>query len=95
MSITPLRDRVLLEIKAKETKTKGGVFLPETVSHERPVEGVVVAVGKGRPDKNGKNIPLTVKKGDKVIYSEYGGTEYELNGKKHLLIKEDEILAIQ
>ncbi len=95
MKITPLRDRALLEIQIPESKTKGGVILPETVTKEKSCHAVVVAVGKGRPDKNGKSIPLTVKKGDRVIYSEYAGTEYELDGKKHLLIKEEDILAIQ
>lgn len=95
MSITPTRDRVLVEPKALEAKTKGGVILPETVSKDRPIQGKVIAVGKGRIDKNGKVIPLQVKKGDQIFYSEYAGTEVEVEGKKHLIIKEDEILAIQ
>ena len=95
MKITPTSDRVLIEPKSQEAKTKGGIILPETASKERPHEGTVVAIGKGRTDKNGKNIPLQVKQGDKVIFSEYAGTEIEIEGKKHLIIKEEEILAVQ
>lgn len=93
MGLTPTLNRVLLELKSHETKTKGGVFLPETASKDRPHEGKVLAVGPGRVDSNGKRVPMEVKVGNTVLFSEYAGTEIEVEGKKHLLIKEDELLA--
>jgi chaperonin GroES len=95
MNITPLRDRILVEPRSAETKTKGGIILPDTTSKERPNLGKVVAIGKGRTDKQGKSVPLQVKAGDNVYFSEYAGTEIEIEGKKHLILKEEDLLAIQ
>ncbi len=95
MNIKPIGNRVLIELVEKEAKTKGGIFLPETASKERPVRGKVLAVGSGTRNKKGTLIPMQVKVGASVVYSQYAGDEIEIEGKKHLLIKEDEILAIE
>ncbi len=94
MSVKPTGNRVLLEIKTHESKTKGGVILPDTASKDRPHEGKVIAVGPGKVDKHGKHVPIDVKVGNTVYFSEYAGTEVEIEGKKHLLIKDDELLAV-
>ncbi|MBI3038576.1 co-chaperone GroES [bacterium] len=94
MNLTPLRDRVILEPKVDEAKSKGGVILPETASKERPHEGTVLAIGTGRRNAKGDVIPMQVRKGDSVIFSEYAGTEIEIEGKKHIIVKEDDILAV-
>ena len=95
MNIQPLGTRVLIELLEKAAKTKGGVFLPETASKERPMRGKVIAVGAGARNKKGTLIPMQVKVGSSVVYSQYAGDEFEIEGKKLLLIKEDEILAIE
>jgi len=95
MEFVPTRDRVVVEIKEAETKSKGGIIIPDTAGKDRPKEGIVIAVGKGKVDSKGKIIPMQVKKGDKIIYTEYAGNELEMNGKKLLILKEEEILAIQ
>jgi len=77
----------------KEEKTKGGIVLPDTAK-EKPQEGEVIAIGTGRKLEDGKTVPLEVKKGDKVLFSKYGGTEVKLDGEEHLIMKEDDILAI-
>ncbi len=93
MSIQPLGDRVLVKPLEKEEKTKGGIVLPDTAK-EKPQEGEVIAIGTGRKLEDGKTVPLEVKKGDKVLFSKYGGTEVKLDGEEHLIMKEDDILAI-
>ncbi|HEY9072034.1 MAG TPA: co-chaperone GroES [Candidatus Ozemobacteraceae bacterium] len=95
MNVTPLGNRVLVELATQETKTKGGIFLPETASKERPNRGRVVAVGAGARNRKGTLVPMQVKVGSNVVYAQYSGDEIEIEGKKHLLIKEDEILAIE
>ncbi|MBF0407037.1 MAG: co-chaperone GroES [Candidatus Riflebacteria bacterium] len=95
INVTPTRNRVLLEIMEAEQKTKGGIILPDTASKEKPHEGRVIAVGTGRVDRNGKTIPMQVKKGDKVLFSEWSGNEIEIEGKKLLIIKDEDLLAIQ
>ncbi|MFZ2960022.1 MAG: co-chaperone GroES [Candidatus Ozemobacteraceae bacterium] len=95
MNITPTRNRVLVQPKEAETKTKGGIILPDTAGKERPHEGLVAAVGTGRVDNKGKIIPMQVKIGQTVIFAEWSGNEIEVEGKKHLLIKEDDLLAVQ
>lgn len=95
MRIKPLGDRVLIEVAEKnEHKTKAGIYLPETVDKERPEQGKVVAVGPGKIGEDGKKIPMTVKKGDTVIFTKYGPNEIKVNGKEYLIAKEEEILAI-
>ncbi|NOX97140.1 MAG: co-chaperone GroES [Nitrospirae bacterium] len=93
MAIQPLGDRVLVKPMEKEEKTKGGILLPDTAK-EKPQEGEVIAVGPGRMLKDGKTVPLEVKKGDKVLFSKYGGTEVKVDGDEHLIMKEEDILAI-
>ena len=93
MNIKPLGDRALVEpLEAKE-KTKGGIVLPDTAK-EKPQEGKIVAVGKGKIGDDGKTIPLEVKVGDKVLYGKYSGTEITVDDKEYLIVKEEDILAI-
>ena len=93
MKVQPLGDRVLVKpLEAKET-TKGGIVIPDTAK-EKPQEGEIVAVGEGRKTDDGKVIALSVKKGDKVLYGKYSGTEINVEGEEHLIIKEEDILAI-
>jgi len=93
MKIKPLGDRVLIKpYEGKET-TKGGIVLPDTAK-EKPQEGEVVAVGEGRKTKEGKSIPLSLKKGDKVLYGKYSGTEITVDGEEYLIMREEDVLAI-
>jgi len=93
LKLKPLGDRVLVEPIEREEMTASGIYVPETAK-ERPQEGMVVAVGPGRKDDDGKLIPMDVKKGDRVLYAKYGGTEVKLEEKKYLILKETDILAI-
>jgi len=93
IQVKPLGDRVLVEPLAKEVKTKSGIIIPDTADKERPEQGIIVAVGAGRWD-NGKLVPLTVKKGQKVIFSKYGPDEIKIEGKEYLIVSEANILAI-
>lgn len=90
--ITPLGRRVLVKRVASEEKTAGGIFLPDNAK-EKPQEAEVIAVGTGK-DEEGKEVSFTVKKGDKVLISKYGGTEVKLDGDDHLIINESDILGI-
>ncbi|HEY1770415.1 MAG TPA: co-chaperone GroES [Chthoniobacterales bacterium] len=93
MNVRPLGDRVLVQpIEEKETK-KGGIIIPDTAK-EKPQEGNVVALGTGKVDDNGKKVEFTVKKGDKVLISKYGGTEIKVDGESYLIMREDDILGI-
>ena len=93
MKIRPLQDRVLVKRIEEEEKTKGGIIIPDSAK-EKPQEGVVIAVGGGRVAEDGTVRPLDVKKGDKVLFSKYGGTEVNLGGEEHLIIREDDILGV-
>ncbi|MFO0591479.1 MAG: co-chaperone GroES [Polyangiaceae bacterium] len=93
MKIRPLQDRVVVKRLEVENKTKGGLFIPETAK-EKPVEGRVVAVGAGKATKDGKVRPLDVQVGDTVIFGKYSGTEVKLDGVEHVLLREDDILAV-
>ncbi|MEE9252577.1 MAG: co-chaperone GroES [Thermodesulfobacteriota bacterium] len=93
MKVRPLHDKILLERIEASQKTKGGIIIPETAK-EKPQEGKVVSVGKGRVGDDGKIVPLEVKKGDKVLFSKYGGTEITLEGDDYVIIDENEVLAI-
>jgi chaperonin GroES len=93
MQITPLGDRILVKPLEAEEKTKGGIILPDTAK-EKPQEGRVVAVGKGKVLEDGKVQPLQVKPGDKILYGKYSGTEIKLEDDEHLIIKEEDVLAI-
>ena len=93
MNVKPLGDRVLvLPIEEKEVK-KGGIIIPDTAK-EKPQEGKVIALGTGKRDDDGKLVPFTVKKGDRVLISKYGGTEIKIDGKDHLIMREEDILGI-
>lgn len=91
--VQPLGDRVLIKPLEAEEKTKGGIILPDTAK-EKPQEGEIVAVGKGKVLENGKTEPLEVKAGDKVLYGRYSGTEIKIDGEDYLIVKEEDILAI-
>lgn len=92
--IRPLADRVVIKPAEREEKTKGGIFLPDTASKERPMEGTVLAVGDGRLDDNGKRIAMNVKAGDKVLFAKYSGTEYKVDDVEYLILKENDILGV-
>ena len=93
VNVRPLADRVIVKpIEASESK-KGGIIIPDTAK-EKPQEGQVVALGTGKRDDDGKLIPFTVKKGDKVLISKYGGTEIKIDGDMYLIMREDDILGV-
>jgi chaperonin GroES len=92
--IRPLADRVVIKPLEREEKTKGGIFLPDTASKEKPQEGTVLAVGEGRRDDSGKIIPTTVKAGDKVLFAKYAGTEFKIDDVEYLIIAEKDLLGI-
>lgn len=96
MNIKPLADRVVIEIHKDEkgSKTKAGIYLPETVDKERPEQGKVVAVGPGKFSDEGKRIPLNVKRGDIVLFTKYGPNEIKVDGKEYLIAREEDILAV-
>ncbi len=93
MSIRPLQDRLIVKRIDEEETTAGGIIIPDTAK-EKPQEGKVIAVGKGKIGDDGKVQPLDVKKGDKVLFSKYGGTEINIEGEEHLIIREDDILGV-
>jgi chaperonin GroES len=93
MKIKPLQDRVLIKRIEEEEKTKGGIIIPDAAK-EKPQEGKVVAVGDGKTLENGTKAPLTVKVGDKILFGKYSGTEIKVDGEEHLILREDDILAI-
>ena len=93
MTVTPLFDRVLIKRSEELTKTKSSLFLPESAS-EKPMQGVVLAIGQGRVDDEGKVTPLTVKVGDTVVFNKYSGTEIKVDGEERLIMKEEDILGI-
>ncbi len=93
VKIKPLGDRILIKPLKAEEKTKGGIILPDTAK-EKPQEGKVIAVGKGKTLESGKAEPLEVKVGDKVLYGKYSGTEIKIEGEEHLIVKEEDVLAI-
>jgi len=92
--IRPLADRVVVKPVDREEKTRGGIYLPDTASKERPMEGTVLAVGEGRTDDNGKRVPMNVKTGDKVLFAKYSGTEYKVDDVDYLILSEKDILGI-
>ena len=93
MKIRPLNDRVLVIRIEEEEKTSGGIIIPDTAK-EKPQEGKVVAAGPGKFDDNGKRMPLDVKEGDRVLFGKYAGNEIKIDGVEHLIMREDDILAI-
>ena len=93
MKIRPLQDRILVKRIDEEETTKGGIIIPDTAK-EKPSEGKVVAVGGGKVTEDGKTLPLDVKKGDRVLFSKYAGTEVQLEGDEHIIIREDDVLGV-
>ena len=93
MAVKPLEDRVLVKPIEAESVTSGGIYLPESAK-ERPMKGEVVAVGPGKRLDNGKRADLGVKKGDTVVYGKYAGSEIEIKGVDHLILRENEILGV-
>lgn len=93
MKVRPLHDRVIVKRMEGEEKTKGGIIIPDTAK-EKPVEGKVVAVGDGRITEDGKKLPLEVKAGDRILFGKYAGTEIKIDGEEHLIMREDDIIAI-
>ena len=93
MQIRPLHDRLIVKRLEEEERTKGGIIIPDTAK-EKPIEGKVIAVGDGKISEDGKKIPMEVRKGDRVLFAKYAGTEVKIDGEEHLMMKEDDILAI-
>ena len=93
MKIRPLQDRIIVKRIKEEEKTKGGIIIPETAK-EKPSEGEIVAVGKGKVLDNGTVLPPDVKVGDRILFSRYGGSEIKIEGIEHLIMREDDILGV-
>jgi chaperonin GroES len=93
MTIKPLADRILIEPVEAETKTHGGLYIPDNAK-EKPMQGIVKAVGAGRVSDKGEKIPMELKVGDKVLYGKYSGTEVTIDGKNYLIAKENDVLAV-
>ena len=93
MKIRPLQDRIIVKRVEEDDKTKGGIIIPDSAK-EKPAEGEIIAVGKGRVKEDGKVQPLELKVGDKVLFSKYGGTDIKIDGEEHLIMREDDILGI-
>jgi chaperonin GroES len=93
MKVRPLQDRLVVKRLAEEEKTKGGIIIPDSAK-EKPVEGEVIAVGNGKTLENGSTRPLDVKRGDRVLFGKYSGTEIKIDNVEHLILREDEILGI-
>ena len=93
MKMRPLHDRILVKRVEEENKTKGGIIIPDTAK-EKPQEGKVIAVGSGRVTDDGKVVALEVKKGDRVLFGKYSGSEVQIEGEEHLIIREEDVLAV-
>jgi chaperonin GroES len=93
MKLRPLQDRILVQRVEEETKTKGGIIIPDTAK-EKPAEGKVVAVGEGRVGDDGKKVALEVKAGDRILFGKYSGTEVKIEGEEFLIMREDDVLGV-
>jgi chaperonin GroES len=93
MKLRPLHDRILVERVEEAEKTKGGIIIPDSAK-EKPAEGKVIAVGKGRIGDDGKPIKLEIKKGDRILFGKYGGTEVKIDGDEYLIMREDDVLGV-
>jgi len=93
MKVKPLYDRLVVKRLEEEEKTKGGIIIPDAAK-EKPQEGRVIAVGDGKVLENGQKAPLTVKVGDKILFGKYSGSEIKIDGDEHLILREDDVLAI-
>lgn len=92
--IRPLADHVVLKQADRKAQTRGGIFLPDTSSQERPMEGVILAVGAGRLDERGQRVPMQVKPGDTVLFAKYGGSEYQVDDSAYIILSEKDILGV-
>ena len=93
MKLRPLQDRILVKRVEEQQKTKGGIIIPDSAK-EKPAEGKVVAVGNGKLGEDGKRIPLEIKKGDRILFSKYGGTEVQIDEEEYLIMREDDVLGV-
>ena len=93
MKLRPLQDRILVQRVEEETKTKGGIIIPDTAK-EKPAEGQIVAVGNGKTGDDGKRIPLELKEGDRILFGKYSGTEVKIEGAEYLIMREDDVLGV-
>jgi chaperonin GroES len=93
MKLRPLQDRILVQRVEEETTTKGGIIIPDTAK-EKPAEGKVVSAGNGKVGEDGKRIPLEVKKGDRILFGKYSGTEVKVSGEEYLIMREEDVLGI-
>ena len=93
MKLRPLQDRILVQRVEEESKTKGGIIIPDTAK-EKPAEGKVVAVGNGKVGDDGKRIALEVKKGDRILFGKYSGTEVKIDSEEYLIMREDDVLGV-
>jgi chaperonin GroES len=93
MKLRPLHDRILVERVEEAEKTKGGIIIPDSAK-EKPAEGKVIAVGNGRVGDDGKVVKLEIKKGDRILFGKYGGTEVKIDGEEYLIMREDDVLGV-
>jgi chaperonin GroES len=93
MKIRPLQDRILVQRLEGEQTTKGGIIIPDTAK-EKPSEGLVIAVGKGKVTEDGKTIPLDVKKDDRILFSKYAGSDIKIDGQEYMIMREDDVLGV-
>ncbi|OEU50934.1 MAG: co-chaperone GroES [Desulfobacterales bacterium S3730MH5] len=93
MKIRPLQDRILVKRIEEEERTKGGIIIPDTAK-EKPVEGMVIAVGKGKVTDDGTQLPLELKKDDRILFGKYAGTEIKIEGDEYLIMREDDVLGV-
>jgi len=93
MKLRPLQDRILVQRVEEETKTKGGIIIPDTAK-EKPAEGKVMSVGNGKLGEDGKRVALEVKKGDRILFGKYAGTEIKIEGEEYLILREDDVLGV-
>jgi len=93
MKVRPLADRILVKREEADETVRGGIIIPDTAK-EKPQQGKVIAVGPGRLDENGKRVPLEVKKGDRILMGKYAGTEVKIDGEEHIIMREEDVLAV-
>ncbi len=93
MKLRPLQDRILVQRLEEEEKTKGGIIIPDTAK-EKPAEGKVTAVGNGKVGEDGKRIKLEIKKGDRILFGKYSGTEVKIEGQEYLIMREEDVLGV-
>ena len=93
MKLRPLQDRILVKRGKEEDKTKGGIIIPDTAK-EKPIEGKVIAAGKGKLSEEGKRIALEVKKGDRILFGKFSGTEIKIEGEEYLIMRENDVLGV-